>query len=304
MAWERVKSKEQRHPLYGKIISDLTQPSPLIKELNTNSPQNRQDEERDELAGIKYRQYLPVDAIESFLQTGNIARESLIAPPTEVADLSSEQKPWTTETRSHNSIESGTRQVKSSDGYFVENAVRMLPKWQIAIGLNVDIPTPTVMSLGGEGHQVMLARNIKLDSQWETISQLSATNFNSNQKTLAYLISPGIFERNQHGRAICRGYPWEWKLAHTDNPNQTPGNLVSVATEKAIPINGRIRGDDKSSIPAPQMFAAPPGSVYYLERSQPLFGEEEPPAAATAAQKVRELRQLGYSKLLWTKYQG
>lgn len=304
MAWERDKSKQQRHPLYGKIISDLAQPSPLIKEINHDLSQHLRDEERDELAGIKYRQYLPSDAIVSFLKTGTIARELLIAPPTEVADLNSEQKPWTTETRSHNSIESGTRQVKSSDGYFVENAVRMLPKWQIAIGLNVDIPTPTVMRLGGEGHQVILARNIELDLQWETISQLSSENFKSTQKTLAYLISPGIFERNQHGRAICRGYPWEWKLAHTDNPNQTPGNLVSVATEKAIPINGRIRVDDKSSIPAPQMFAAPPGSVYYLERPQQLFGDEEPPAAATAAQKVRELRQLGYSKLLWTKYQG
>ena len=61
-------------------------------------------------------------------------------------------------------------------------------------------------------------------------------------------------------------------LPHTNNPNQTAGNLVSVATEKAIPISGRIRdGDDETSIPAPQMFAAPPGSVYYLNRPQALF---------------------------------
>jgi len=30
----------------------------------------------------------------------------------------------------------GTRQVKESDGYFVENAIRLDANWQLAIGLD------------------------------------------------------------------------------------------------------------------------------------------------------------------------
>jgi CRISPR-associated protein Cmr3 len=90
------------------------------------------------------------------------------------------------------------------------------------------------------------------------------------------------------------------ELAHTNNPSQTKGNLVSVATEKAIPISGRIRDHkDNSSIPAPQMFAAPAGSVYYLNQPQALFGAVEETSAAT---RIKKLHHLGYSKLLWTKY--
>ena len=74
-----------------------------------------------------------------------------------------------------------------------------------------------------------------------------------------------------------------------------------VATEKAIPISGRIRdGDnDETSIPAPQMFAAPPGSVYYLSQPQALF---EAVGETKAAKGMKGLKNLGYSKLLWAKY--
>jgi len=42
---------------------------------------------------------------------------------------------WTVETRTHNVIEVGTRQVKAADGYFVENAVRLHAGWSLAIAL-------------------------------------------------------------------------------------------------------------------------------------------------------------------------
>jgi CRISPR-associated protein Cmr3 len=293
------------HPLKGQIICDETQPNPLVKQ-RTEPPDKRDEQEQQ---AQKYRQYLPVDPIASFLETGSISKESFILSEEEAKDLNSEQKPWVTETRSHNSIDPNTKQVKDEGSYFIENAVRLLPNWSIAIGLNIDIPTPAVIRLGGEGHRAILERCTDLDPQWENIDRLSNKNFKSEARSLAYLISPGIFERTQNQRAICRSYPWEWKLAQIDNPNQKPnpnrkqGNLMSVATEKAIPISGRIRdGKDNSSIPAPQMFAAPPGSVYYLNQPQALFAEEETVGETNAAKKVRELRKLGYSKILWAKY--
>ena len=288
LAWHK------NHPLSEQIIWDESQPNPLVvpSQVRTRSAPA-------EVAPI-YRQYLPVDAIESFLKTGSIPNELFKVPSQEAEDLNSEQQPWKIETRSHNSIDNQTNQVKDSGSYFIENAIRLLPNWTIAIGLNIDIPTPEAIRLGGEGHRAILERCADLDLQWQQISELSDDNFKSKHKSLAYLITPGIFERKQNNRAICRSYPWEWKLAHTNNPNQTKGNLVSVATEKAIPISGRIRdSEDNSSIPAPQMFAAPAGSVYYLNQPQALFGAV---AETRAATRIKELHNLGYSKLLWTKY--
>jgi CRISPR-associated protein Cmr3 len=290
LAWHK------QHPLSRQIIWDESQPNPLVM------PSQAQTQ----LAPIAlaYRKYLPVEAIKSFLKTGDISKDSFKVPIQEAKDLNSEQQPWKTETRSHNSIDDRTTQVKDRGSYFIENAIRLLSNWTIAIGLDIDISIPEVIRLGGEGHRAILQRCADLDIQWRQISELSDHNFKSNLKSqhqsLAYLITPGIFERNQNNRATCRSYPWEWKLAHTSNPNQTKGNLVSVATEKAIPISGRIRDSkDNSSIPAPQMFAAPAGSVYYLNQPQALFGAVEETSAAT---RVKELHKLGYSKLLWTKY--
>jgi CRISPR-associated protein Cmr3 len=294
------------HPLSGQIKWDKSQPSPLVKPFDPNGGDRQNDEEKeDEEQGIKYRQYLPANAIEEFLQTGNLTKESLIASSKEQENLNSEQRPWISETRSHNSIEPGTRQVKTSDGYFVENAIRLLPEWSIAIGLdtkNIELSTPQIIRLGGEGHRAIIDRCTDLDEQWENISKLSKENFQSNTKSLAYLITPGVFERQDNkGRAMCRGYPWEWHLAHTHNPNQTAGNLVSVATEKPTVISGRIHDkDNDNSIPSPQIFAAPPGSIYYLDRPQGLFGDGG--KVGKAVDKICNLRKLGYSKLLWAKY--
>jgi CRISPR-associated protein Cmr3 len=109
-------------------------------------------------------------------------------------------------------------------------------------------------------------------------------------------VTPGVFQRDVHGVSTCQAWPWEWKLAHTTLANQKPGNLVSVATERPVPISGRIcdRYDGKS-IPAPQAFAAPPGSVYYLNQPQTLF-QDQPNA------KAHQWRRLGYSELLWLPF--
>jgi len=105
---------------------------------------------------------------------------------------------------------------------------------------------------------------------------------------------------------MCRAWPWEWKLAHTVNGNQTPGHLVSVASDRAVPISCRIRDkdDQDKSIPAPQVFAAPPGSVYYLNQPEQLFAENPNSKSerGKALERAKRWRDLGYSELLWLSY--
>ncbi len=192
----------------------------------------------------------------------------------------------------------------------------MASGWHLAIGLNYQLDTPATIRLGGEGHRVLIQPCNELGKQWDQLHQQSEKNFKIGGKVTAYLVTPGVFERRHNGQAMCRPYPWEWKLAHTVNGNQNKDDksrvLVSAATAKAVPISCRIRDneDQSKSIPAPQVFAAPSGSQYYLNKPQYLFADPDNPEAqkfkanqdAKAYHRARRLLDLGYSELLWIKW--
>lgn len=266
---------------------DKQQPCPLVIS-KTETQDTLLEQEK-----VKYRNYLPCEVIVNYLKQGVIPKEAWLV------QYPGEDQPWVVETRSHNHIETNSKQVKDADGYFVENAIRMLPNWKL--GIAVDEAThqqlssrlPLSLRLGGEGHQVILERQTSLDHQWQELIQQSQQNQQTEHRAIAYLVTPGVFERNTNSQAVCKPYPWEWKLADK-------GPLVSIATEKAMAISCRIRDRQKKdrSIPAPQVFAAPPGSQYYLNSPQSLFQD-----SPQAPPKVRKWRNLGYSQLLWISTQ-
>jgi CRISPR-associated protein Cmr3 len=278
---------DENSPLH-QIKTNPSQPRPLVTP--SWSPQGDDDADIIKQETLNYRQYLPFSTVAEYLRTGKIeAANWLVQHP-------GEDKPWIVETRSHNSIQENTRQVKDESGYFVENAIRMLPGWSLAVGIDVEIDTPTTIRLGGEGHRVLLHRCDELGKQWQELENISQDNFTSGKglgkRAIAYLVTPGVFERKDksHGRetSTCQAKPWEWKL----------GELVSFATDKALPISCRFRDkeDETKSIPAPQVFAATPGSLYYLNKPQTLY-QDNPET------KVNSWRKLGYSELLWINYQ-
>jgi CRISPR-associated protein Cmr3 len=282
----------ETHPCH-QIEWDRHNPAPLVMGDRADTEQLEQDELKP------WRRFLPHSIILKLLHHQPLIEKDWICAEDE------KPVPWSIETRSHNTIEPGTRQVKAADGYFVENAIRLKTGWSLAIGLDQEkeIATPVTLRFGGEGHRAILERCKPLDEQWQALTGQSEANFKQSGQSLAYLVTPGVFERNIHGRAMCRAWPWEWKLAHTINGNQTPGNLVSVATDKPVPISARIRDKDDltKSIPAPQVFAAPAGTVYYLEQPQALFQDQ--PTQNNQPNKAHHWRQLGYSELLWMPHQ-
>jgi CRISPR-associated protein Cmr3 len=272
-----------------QMLWDQSRPAPLLSEGQLPSDSKK----------IQYRQYLSWNVVQVLLQGKHLTQDDWLCPSGE------KPQPWTVENRPHNSIQAGTRQVKDSDGYFVENAIRLDAGWSLTIAMDSHTHSvlqkcgiPTTVRLGGEGHQALLERADPLDQQWQELQAQSQKNFAQSKRSLAYLVTPGVFQRDIHGVSTCQAWPWEWKLAHTTLANQKPGNLVSVATERPVPISGRIcdRYDGKS-IPAPQAFAAPPGSVYYLNQPQTLF-QDQPNA------KAHHWRRLGYSELLWLPFKN
>ena len=260
---------------------DESKPAPLA----TAKTPEKQDSKKDKK---DTRQYLPFGVIKEYLKTGEIKKEDWKVDE----KIKGEDQPWKVETRSHNTLQEGTRQVKDSDGYFVENAIRMLPGWSLAFGVDQEIKTPTTLRLGGEGHRVIVERCDELKKHWEELETISK-NLKKGGKCIAYLVTPGVFERTHRDNrgAVCRPYPWEWKV-YKDYEE----GLVSIVTDRAVPISCRIQYKD-NSIPAPQVFAAPPGSMYYLNKHQELFqnGKDAP-------ERVQRWRNLGYSELLWTSY--
>lgn len=258
-------------------------PAPLVRKQLPDQDEDKQQEAPEP----EYRQYLPQEDVLELLKNGSLSKKHL------QCQNGKSPQPWTVETRPHNALEPGTRQVKDADGYFVENAIRLHPGWSLAIGVDYEFETPATLRLGGEGHRAILQRCDDLSDQWQQLQEVSAANFNKGAKSLAYLLTPGVFERHSNGQPLCQAWPWEWKFAHIANPNQSPGPLVSVATEKPMPISSRFRHEQKS-IPAPQVFAASPGSVYYLEQPATLF-QDQP----DAPDFLKRWRQRGYSELLW-----
>lgn len=282
-----------------RMLWDRQMPMPLMTATETNNL------DEDKPTNDKLRQFLSYESVLKLLAGERLTGKDWLCSEGQSPE------PWEEESRPHNTLEAGHRTVKTSDGYFVENAIRMHQGWSIAVA--VDDQThqalqtqgiPAALRLGGEGHRVLIERCQSLDKQWDDLKAKSKENYQKAEavltqdpakaKSLAYLITPGVFERTSNGVATCQAWPWEWKLAHAPNKNQTPGPLVSVATASPVPISGRRR-QDQDSVPAPQVFAAPLGSVYYLQRPEPLH-QDDP------GQKAHKWRKLGYSELLWIPY--
>jgi len=290
-----IKEQDEKHPC-GLMEWDRSKPIPLVMQERLEIS-NDNDLELDQ---PKQRQYLPQDGVLKLL------KNQVLEPKDWLCQGQERPYPWTVETRSHNSLAEGTRQVKDADGYFVENAIRLDTGWSLAIG--VDDQThelvkaqgdAATMRLGGEGHRVLVESAPGLNDQWEAIARQSKKNFDGGGRAIAYLVTPGVFERKHREQMMCRAYPWEWKLAYPVN-GEPSGNLVSVATAKAMPISGRLRDRQGTSIPAPQVFAAPPGSAYYLKQPEGLFQDQS--TVNDLPNKVHTWRQLGYSELLWMSY--
>ncbi len=292
-----------------QMLWDKTKPIPLVLGERKDDDFNDQTSKEN-----NYRCFFPWDVVEKLLKSEQLKDIDWIVDE----KIEKKDKPWTIETRSHNTLEDDTRSVKESDGYFVENAVRMLDGWGLAIA--VDKIThfklsssikPLVMRLGGEGHRVLLEPCKQFKSQWQELSELSLANYQALEsslavdpkkaRSLAYMVTNGVFERlTDRGstfgkRSLCRPYPWEWELAYTANGKLERKVLVSVATDKPIPISCRFRDKEGASVPAPQVFAAPAGSVYYLQRPEKLW-QDNPSKIA------HKWGQLGYAEIFWIKY--
>ncbi|MEM7553515.1 MAG: type III-B CRISPR module-associated Cmr3 family protein [Cyanobacteria bacterium P01_A01_bin.84] len=208
--------------------------------------------------------------------------------------------PWDNQVLPHTQMQLDKRQVKDSEGYFTEVAVRLREGWSLVAGFSGDI-SENVVRLGGEGHRALINKlNLEGDELNTTLKKqlnyLSSNNYTANdsinKSKYAYLLTPGLalVEESKYG---C--YPQDWK-----------DNLQACATDKALLWGGvsTFRKDVKDKLTReefaflPQRAFVPPGTVYLFNDELPTDRQVLPDGETNW---LKTFKKLNYGKLLWGK---
>lgn len=219
------------------------------------------------------------------------------------------QDPWDVQILPHIHMQTEARQVRESDGYFTEVAVRMNAGWGFVVGLDVKEPDSeqateikaslqeiqqAVIRLGGEGHRAIVTQLDKAPEQWTELERFAKSGAGEGRSWRAYVLTPGLAqtEANTPTYGLC---PHEWS-----------GLVKGCAGDKQLLWGGvrkiwRRRNPDDPNCPSeefgllPQRAFIPPGTVY-------AFGEELPETRRlppTDSKQRTMFETLNYGKLLW-----
>ena len=275
--WRSLSFSQSRLTRDTDVDQAYTQLSPMVPQLTTS-----QIEDKSYICGR------PLPWMRASALLGYLKGETAF----EMTDFCDD--PWDTQIMPHIHMQTGQRQVKESDGYFTEVAIRLRPGWQLVAGIDKslceDVSTGAVVRLGGEGHRAMV-KAIALPATWSEIERRSQPKGGS---TTAYLLTPGLAQTRSDAPVygIC---PHSWQ-----------SSLQGCATERALLWGGvstiRRRLPD-GQMPAasefsllPQRAFVPPGTVYVFKKVQTaeksLLPERE-------ASWLTTLEKLSYGKLLW-----
>ncbi|MEG3861090.1 type III-B CRISPR module-associated Cmr3 family protein [Microcoleus sp. herbarium12] len=223
--------------------------------------------------------------------------------------------PWSVQILPHIHMESGARQVRDSDGYFTEVAIRLKPGWKLVAGITKKIPETKVVSLGGEnetpetkeetpetkvirlggeGHRALVVP-LKDWQGWQDLEKFLTPN---SESKVAYLLTPGL-ARAEIDAPVYGAYPHEWRdrLAGCATSRPLLWGGVSSIKRRA---NSQQEGKLEFSL-LPQRAFVPPGTVYVFKELQTSGSLLLPNAEENNTDKewVKTFRTLNYGMLLW-----
>ncbi len=195
--------------------------------------------------------------------------------------------PWDVQVMPHIHMEEGMRQVRESEGYFTEVAIRLKPGWHLVAAISQALPEQqTVVRLGGEGHRALLAP-IPPPKDWE---QLAASTQPDPTSRIAYLLTPGLAqtEENNPLYGVC---PYAWRSC-----------LRGCATDRPLLWGGTSRISRNHSTGetfalSPQRAFVPPGTIYIFTAQPP--PEHQRLLPTRQADWLTTFETLNYGKLLW-----
>lgn len=206
--------------------------------------------------------------------------------------------PWSVQILPHIQMQSGTRQVQDSEGYFTEVAIRMKPGWQLIAGISSEIET-TAVRLGGEGHHAVVTK--LEDKAIAPLEQLLTKKFSepSDVKPYAYLLTPGLAEIEptlERKYSLYGVYPSAWQ-----------DSLSGCVSDRPLLWGGVSALQRKSQTKPefallPQRAFVPPGTIYRF-KDKPDKSDRLLPANDPHKPKnwLTTYYKLNYGKLLWGK---
>ena len=203
--------------------------------------------------------------------------------------------PWDVQILPHIHMQSNTRQVLETDGYFTEIAIRLHSGWRLVAAVSAKIPEQ-VVRLGGEGHRAIVA---PLDAEAPLSKHLTALTQNTDangENSTAYLLTPGLAV--QLDAATYGTYPSEWNSCLRGCVSDRPvfwGGISHIQRRKFT--NNEEKSDREFAL-LPQRAFVPPGSVYVFHEVPTTIADLLPSGTQNW---LTTFRQLNYGKLLWGK---
>lgn len=198
--------------------------------------------------------------------------------------------PWDVQVMPHIHMQPDQRQVKDSEGYFTEVAVRLKPGWRLVAGItgSNELKDSAVVRLGGEGHRAMLS-SIDTPGDWTKLEAHRAVLSDSKR---AYLLTPGLAQATSD-KPIYGVIPHQWQddLEGCTTDKSTLWGGVSKI-DRILP-KGR-KNEEFALIP--QRAFVPMGTVYVFGKSPPTQTRLLP---ERNAKWLKTFETLNYGTLLW-----
>ncbi len=219
--------------------------------------------------------------------------------PTSPDDFCSD--PWSVQVLPHIHMETGVRQVKDSDGYFTEVAIRLKPGWKLVAGISKEIAETQVVRLGGEGHRALVSPLKDLfqlkNGHWPDWEALKEFLTPKTETSTAYLLTPGL-ARAEADAPVYGAYPHEWRDRLAGCATSRPLLWGGVSSIKRRTPNSQEESELEFAL-LPQRAFVPPGTVYAFKESPPSESLLLPP---TGDRWLETFRMLNYGMLLWGKH--
>ncbi len=281
----RLIPADAEAPEWKHICFDSAQPPPMVP-----PPLQRNPQFSEYICGSPYP-WIKATALCQYLDGKN---------PENTKDF--HKDPWSVQLLPHIHMQADRRQVRDSEGYFTEVAIRLKPGWRFVVKTSLELTeSPTVIRLGGEGHRALVT-NITESKQfdWQEVENYlhPPENNQAENHNFAYLLTPGLAEKDP---ALYGVYPRSWQDC-----------LAGCVSDRALlwgGISHLYRKRDNSTETEkefrllPQRAFVPPGTVYLFKPDKLPPDAVLLPSAQSDGKEtwLKTFQQLNYGKLLWGK---
>lgn len=253
---------------------------------------------REVLCGVP-GPWMRIDALLKYLNGSNEFKEE---------DF--QQNPWSLQILPHIHMQGGSRQVKDSQGYFTEVAVRLHAGWSFAVALSEMIERVEVVRLGGEGHRAIVQPLKEEPRHWKDLEERQNLEdvpiSQRGDHAIAYLLTPGLATSAD---SIYTAYPSDWKDCLSGCASDRPllWGGVSHIRPRVIASQDRVQSEDSEQEFAllPQRAFVAPGTIYHFDGNGAQIKRDRLlPSKQTNGKSpwLETFENLNYGTLIWGQH--